>query len=194
MKPRVLLDVDGPIADFTGYYLKLVHEVTGRTYIRAEVSQWDIAKALKLTRQEQDKVESWIDSPTSAMEIQEIPGAVHAVKKIAEMADVYFVTSPWKRCPEWTYYRSMWLRKRFGALGEKVIHTDQKHVCAGDMLVDDKLSNLEGWLNDRMSNQLAVLWDHPANKQIKLPIWIQRAYGWAKVEELVLQLAKESQS
>mgnify|MGYP001416567618 CR=1 FL=1 len=46
MTKILLLDTDGVCANFIQAYLDAVEEATGRHYVSAQVTQWDIAKAI----------------------------------------------------------------------------------------------------------------------------------------------------
>lgn len=184
LRQRCLFDVDGVIGDFTGLYLHLASQVTGRSYVHDDVDQWSIWKAIGLTDREKRLVEEELKKPGSALRIEELPGAVEAVKQVAEIADVYFVTSPWDSCPTWSHDRREWLMLRFGELGKKVVHTTCKEVVVGDLLVDDKPDNLIEWSKDPR-NGVPVLWSHPSNRSFGEQGLIRRLSSWDDVLRIV---------
>lgn len=146
-KIRVLLDVDGVIADYAALH---VHAViaAGVRNIPAEwrPSQWDINKELRLTGSETARVQRLIAAPHVATTLAPFPGAVEAVKRIAAMSDVYFVTTPTPDSPTWGFDRTEWLKEKFGKeLGEKVVLTAHKYLIPAAYLVDDKVENCRTW-------------------------------------------------
>lgn len=162
---RVLLDVDGVIADFSGLYLRLATIITGCPYSVNEVTEWNIAKAIKLPEWAKEKLNGRLSIPGLAREIEALPGAVRAVKRIAEIADVYFVTAPLAVCPTWAADREAWLVEHFGAsLGGRVISTSHKGPIAGDVMIDDKPENLDDWVSAGHDG-VPLLWDAPYNRK-----------------------------
>ena len=45
-KPRVLVDVDGVLADFLTPAFKIIEKLTGRLYRPEEIKQWDIFETI----------------------------------------------------------------------------------------------------------------------------------------------------
>lgn len=162
-RPRVLVDVDGILADFVSVYLGTATLVTGRKYTRDQVTTWKIEQALGLTEAETDEVTRGITRAGSVAAFPEIPGAIEAVRELQEWADVYFVTSPWPGAPHWVSEREAWLRARFPNMGRNVIHTAVKEVVSGDVLVDDNLDHVLKWA-ERHPQGTGILWETPYNR------------------------------
>jgi len=78
-----------------------------------------------------------------------VSGAVEAVKKLAEIFDIYVLsTSPWNN-PTAASDKVEWIRKHFGkgeesALYKRVIITHHKNLNKGDFLIDDRTKNGAG--------------------------------------------------
>jgi 5'(3')-deoxyribonucleotidase len=162
---RVLLDVDGVLANFVSAYLVLVRDVTGRDYKPADVTQFDIGASLGLSAGESSECKRRIaDTPGLARCLNVYPGAVEGVSRLQSIADVYIVTSPWNSHPTWTHDREHWLKKHFDIPHSRVIHTSAKHVCRGDVFVDDKVSAVAKW-RDAHPDGLPVVWSTPHNRR-----------------------------
>lgn len=146
-KIRVLFDVDGVIADYAQLHVAAVIASGVRNIPEAwRPSQWDINKELKLTKEEEDRVQTLVAFPGVAKSMVPFPGAIEAVKRIAKIADVYFVTTPNGDSPTWGFDRTEWLKEKFGkALGEKVVLTHYKYLIPAEYLVDDKVENCQEW-------------------------------------------------
>jgi 5'(3')-deoxyribonucleotidase len=169
-RPTVLVDVDGVLADFQNAVLQLVNYEVGGAHEPADVTEWSIKNALGLTDAQWSWVCDRIELPGFAFHLEPYPGAVEAVLKLAKCSEVYFVTSPWASSVTWTHDRTQWLRKYFGkTLGPRVIHTAHKSLVAGDVLIEDKMSNAAEWgrAGEAVSwqgDRFAVLWDRPYNR------------------------------
>lgn len=190
----VLLDVDGVIADFMGDALEAIRKVSGKTHTREEVTDWDFFGCLDVSPADKKSVlEYFIKAPGFAYNLEPLPGAVEGVKKIAAIADVFFVTSPWRSSPTWVYDRDRWLVKYFGStLGRKVIHTEHKYLVRGNVLVDDKPEHVEGWVVEQDANLMGwdcLLWDSHHNKDAHpCDGVLRRVSTWEEVEECVSRL------
>lgn len=74
--------------------------------------------------------------------MEPMEGAVEAVHKLAEVYDVYILsTAPWGNPLAWTE-KVLWLKNHFGDLfKKKVILTHRKDFVQGDFLIDDSSKN-----------------------------------------------------
>ena len=181
-RKRVLLDCDGILSDFVGAALSIVHEVTGRLYERDQWIGFDIA-SLGLTSSEAGIVKSAIGGRAGlASYLTPYPGAVVGVQRLRTVAEVYIVTSPYRSNPTWTHDREWWLHRHFKIPACDIIHTSAKHVCAGDMLIDDNTATLLEWQRAHPSRD-AVQWITPHNR---LDGWTGEATSdWGELVEMV---------
>lgn len=186
---RLLLDVDGVIADFhratengmMKYFgLKPVREWTEWDILKMDWHHWrnEISRGTRDDHREMLKV-VWNQEGFCAG-IPEYEGAVEQVKQLSEVFDVYFVTSPMVTSPTWVYERSEWLIKKFGKdLGKKVVHTHYKELVDGRLFVDDKPQHVYDWNNCERScanNNAGLLIDRPYN---------QGAFGVTRISSLL---------
>jgi len=142
-RPRVLLDVDGVIADLVQLMVNAVRNLKLKDIsISWRPTKWDVAKELGLTNKQEDAVYEVLRLPGSANMLLPFPGAVQGVKRIASLFDVAFVTAPVEGSATWCFDRIEWLVKHFGDdLGNRWVFTDHKYLVYGDFLVDDKPEN-----------------------------------------------------
>lgn len=165
MRPIILLDVDGVIADFTGKVLSLGDTVFGTSFTFQDVKTWDL---FSLFSPEQAQVlTNYICAEKFCYGIEVLPGAKEAVAKLRELGDVYAVTAPWWDSKHWLYERTEWLKKHFGFSNGSIVHTGAKHLVRGDVMIDDKPENLYDWSNKVKG--LSILIDAPYNQLIKSP-------------------------
>jgi len=168
-KPRFLVDVDGVLADFLNPCLKIINDLTGWDKKLQDMNSWHIFKSLDVPKEIEDRAYEIMKSPGWCLSLRPISGAVVGIDKLREIGKIYFVTSP-MRGPNWTYERTLWLQKFFDAEWDDVIHCSAKHVCAGDVFIDDKVAHLARW---KIS--------HPEGLAIKFESDHNRSETWDRV-------------
>ncbi len=188
-KPRVLLDVDGVLADFVGGYLGLLESTLGIVAKPEDITHFDIGASLRLTPDQASTMKRAIGSCEGfARCLAVCPDAAFGVRELERIADVYIVTSPWNSNPTWTHDREHWLLANFGIKSNRVTHTSAKHICHGDFLVDDKTSALVDWMADGGKGRagVAVQWETPHNR---LDGWMGPSTNrWGELVEMVARV------
>lgn len=146
-KLRIGVDVDGVVGNYTQLYLNAVRAATSLSIPRDWAPpQWDLDKALGLTKEQKLAAYKLMDLPGVASSMAVYPGSVEGIKKLSAVADVFFVTSPLLSSPTWCFDRTAWLEKHFGKeLADSVHYTRHKYTFAADLFVDDKPSHCEEW-------------------------------------------------
>ena len=174
-RQRILLDVDGVLADFVSSALQVIERVTGKKPVPEVHHDWDMFKPYPKDVEDafyrEFKREGW------CINLPVYPGARAGVDLLREYADVYYVTSPMSNAPYWAHERTLWLIRHFAANDRQVVHTNAKYVCVGDILVDDKIEHLQQWERHH-PNGIPVLWDQPYNRKNTS---YQRARTWQDV-------------
>ena len=136
----ILLDQDGPLADFEEGFLKnwrtrfpkeVAVEVEQRTQF--EISS-DYPERLR------DQVVSIYHTPDFFLSLKVVDGAVEAVRKIQELRHELFIcTSPLSAFEHCVSEKYLWVEKYFGRdLTRRIILTKDKTLVRGDILIDDK--------------------------------------------------------
>ena len=172
-RPTILLDVDGPMADFASSYLDAYYWETGERRRVGDVDRWDIHKAGWFVERAlamgttphvlRARVDAHVIRPDFCSLITPRTEAIEAVAELRQIADVYVVTSPWTSSPTWVYERTRWIERHFGIPPKNVIHTAAKHLVHGDLLLDDKPSHVESW-GERWPDGFALLYGMPHNR------------------------------
>jgi 5'(3')-deoxyribonucleotidase len=145
MKPTVLIDADGVIANFHATALDLIFEVTGRRYPLEKITTWDTFHSLDEPQEVKDKVWALFKEPGNCARIEPFPEAKDGIRRLAQFADIICVTSPFKGSATWAHEREMWLEKHFGEYIQQVIHARDKRRVHGDIFVDDKIDHVRDW-------------------------------------------------
>lgn len=181
-KPIFLCDVDGVIADFIGAALITASHVTGELYSRDQVDRWDMYKAIGLNEQDEKESYALLQKEGFCSGLRVLPGAESAVKILQKMTNLWFVTSPLPHSPTWAAEREEWLYKHFNVDRAKVIHTHDKSLIAGEILLDDRVKNLVDWTAPD-GNRVPILWNTYWNEKES---WDgSRFQTWEQVFQLI---------
>jgi 5'-nucleotidase len=80
--------------------------------------------------------------PNLFMDPPPIEGAIEAFKKLSKVYDVYILsTAPWGNTSAWGDKKN-WVERYLGkAAYKRLILSHNKHLCAGDYLIDDRRAN-----------------------------------------------------
>ena len=114
-KKRLYFDMDGVIVDFDSA-LKLQSEETLKEYEGRE-----------------DEI------PGLFGRMQPMPGAIEAVRRLNEIYDCYILsTAPWGNPSAWSD-KVIWITRYLDdVFHKKMVITHCKHLCKGDVLIDDR--------------------------------------------------------
>jgi 5'(3')-deoxyribonucleotidase len=184
----ILLDVDGPLAQFHSAYLDAVFKITDRRHTEDDLTVWDIGEALKLTDGELKLVNETLHAPGFAARLSLVEGCKEGVEELQRIGDVYFCTALMGRSPTWAFDRINWIERHFGINYERIVFATAKQLVHGDMLVDDKLDNIHNW---QLTNPegTACLWDAAHNRP-PLPIssGVRRVHSWSEIVALARRI------
>ncbi|HKY40693.1 MAG TPA: hypothetical protein VJN18_32380 [Polyangiaceae bacterium] len=188
---RVLLDVDGVLGDFPSEVLRFANkygrEPSWPEYSLEGATQHDLLKAWELEHLQKRLDQHMIDTDFCRhMPLYEgAQGFVDALRFIAN--DLVIVTSSYSDVPTWEHARRAWLKEHFGFEKQNVVFAKRKELVAGNMLLDDKLRNIDAWRNAWGHQGTAVVFDRPWNQGIQFRV---RTYNEALkfAAELALKL------
>lgn len=181
-KPVILLDCDGVLADFSALALRIIEEETGLKYLPEDIPRWDIFESLGLP-QIWEAFGERAQNIGLCASIKPYAEAIKEVQKLTNKYEVLIVTAPVDALP-WMYERAHWLEEHFGIPRKKVIFAHAKQYVQGDVLVDDKPDNVIVW-SEANPNGIAVLWEHPYNRDVELPKGIIRTSDWNELHSIL---------
>lgn len=161
-KPRIGVDVDGVLGDFLTPAYKAAETLFGVTGDPRLQTTWDMEHLVPPDRV--DDFWEFIGNMNFHDLMIPFPGAVAGMKALAEVADVYIVTTHLKSGKTWVYDRDIWLKNHFNINRKKIIHTAAKYTFQGIALVDDKPENVHKWQEENKEG-LGILWDQPYNRK-----------------------------
>ena len=96
-----------------------------------------------LSDEEREVYKDNIDNaPGIFSKMQPLDGAIEGYKKLTEYFDVYILsTAPWNNPSAWSD-KLLWVQKHLGDIAYKrLILSSNKHLNAGDYLIDDRTAN-----------------------------------------------------
>lgn len=175
---RVLLDVDGVVADFLQHTISHVGEFAPEGGIES-VTSWEILNHFPLPGRALAQ-KSWVEKGFCAG-IPLYPGSLEGVSTVAKKAEIVWVTAPMQDSPYWGHERTLWLKRHFGAPHESVVLAHNKAHVWGDFLVDDRIENILSWC-EAHPRGVGLLWDRPYNRHWNPGgVRFQRVSSWEQV-------------
>lgn len=184
---KIAIDCDGILADYTAGALRVVEELTGKRFTHADVTEFDIGKALGLSAEE---VRAYVDVVSSrrgfCASLLPYPPARQGVRRLRELGDVSCVTTPWDANPWWRSERDSWLALHFGI--DVVHHADDKSGYEADVFVDDRSKHVRAWLG-RWPGRTAVFWRTPHNTFEAVPWGAHSISSWEALYEVARETA-----
>ena len=169
-KIRVLVDVDGVLADFPAAVLQFCNTYGcapgARPWVLEDVKEHDILKALRLEHL-QERLDTWCADTDMCRSLPLYDGAQAFVEELKSFAEVVIVTASYGAVPNWNHARLAWLEEHFGIDKADVVFAKRKELVAGNMLIDDKLRNIDAWRNAWGHQGCAAVFDRPWNRGIQ---------------------------
>lgn len=180
---KVAIDLDDVCLDFFGAITDAVNMEYGTQLTAADYKEWDLHKII-------DPIigKSWWNWWRSRdwlwARAQAVPGAIGGIQKLRDGGHyVELVTSKprWAEAQTW-----QWLGK-WRLPVQRVTITDDSitkaSVTDADVLVDDKLQNVEEWA---ATGRHAILFTRPHNRRLKPEsILVTRVFSWREIVEQI---------
>lgn len=185
LKMKILVDVDGVVADLVTPILNRVNDLTN-----SKVEYKDITKFYffnpknKILNSDQCKIaHDTISQPGFHDLLKVMPGAKKGLKQLTDRGhEIIWVTAPWRYSKTWCWERTIWLKENFGAEPENIIFTSRKELIPGNILIDDNVEYLEAWQKTNFSG-IALTYDQPWNLNS-----IYQRFTWNNTEGLLWHL------
>jgi 5'-nucleotidase len=181
---RILLDVDGVLADFTHMLLNWTNNEYAEAYTDADIIEFNCFKALGIPSA-WPAFNAHVSKVGVCYGIPVREGAQAFVNSLRKFADVVIVTSLYTGAPFWINERIEWLEDHFEIDAKDVVFTGRKELVAGDLLIDDALHNV-----GRNHYARSILIDQPWNNDPEPPP--KRYYMRARDLDHALALARHS--
>lgn len=185
MKPIILVDMDGPLADFeTGFLHKFRKMYPSEPYITLEnrksfYQRDDYLPHLNLA------VHSVMVEPGFFADLPPISGAIKALNQMLQRDWIVMIcTSPFGAAIDCASEKKWWVGKHLGTEWEqRMIISHDKTFIRGDILVDDRPNaHTRGILIPTWRH---VLYTYPYNLSLEVP-----RLTWSNWEEVLIPLVE----
>uniref|UniRef100_A0A8C8SFB6 5', 3'-nucleotidase, cytosolic n=1 Tax=Pelusios castaneus TaxID=367368 RepID=A0A8C8SFB6_9SAUR len=179
---RVLVDMDGVLADFEGGLLRaFLARFPGEPHVElAERRGFSAREQYRSLREDLGtKVASVYESSGFFLGLEPIPGAIEAMQEMIHIPDteVFICTSPLQKYEHCIAEKYSWVEKHLGPMFvERLILTRDKTIVSADLLFDDK-DTIKG-------AEPTPSWEHVLftcchNKHLELQTPNRRLQSWA---------------
>src|SRR3990167_4217964 len=139
-KLKILIDVDGVVADFVGRLLaklKQKHEIFVN---RWHITHWDFFSKPNETFDTKTLTIIWKMFNSSGF-VKYLQPIYYSKQKIQELHNqghsIIWVTAQHKTSKTWCFDRFYWIEKYFGHISNRIIFTWEKELIGGDIFIDD---------------------------------------------------------
>lgn len=138
MKPILLCDQDGPLADFDRWFYQRCGEHGYEMDSVFEEQKHRFATDHIPNKAHREAAREMVNSTGWFAELPVTEGAVEGINLLAEHFEVWICTKPLEVNPTCRDEKALWIRKHFGPDWEKrLILAPDKSMVAGDILLDD---------------------------------------------------------
>lgn len=191
---RVLIDMDGVLADFEGGFLqKYKSTYPGEPFIELADRRgfWVSTQYGEIQPDLCEKSISIWESKNFFIELDPLPGAVEAVKEMANMknTDVFICTSPIKKYDHCPFEKYAWVEKHLGKeFLELMVLARDKTLISGSLLIDDK-PDISGVEPNPTWEHILFSACHNMHLQLRAPQ--RRLHSWADDWKLILDSKRQ---
>ncbi|XP_036268022.1 5'(3')-deoxyribonucleotidase, cytosolic type [Pipistrellus kuhlii] len=192
---RVLVDMDGVLADFEGGLLRAFRRrFPEEPHVPLEQRRGFFAREQyrALRPDLADKLASVYESPGFFLDLEPIPGALQAMQEMQAMHDteVFICTSPLVTYKHCVGEKFSWVDKHLGPqFVERIVMTRDKTVVSGDLLIDDK--------DTILGQEESPAWEHILftcchNQHLALPPPRRRLLSWSDNWREIIESKRDS--
>jgi 5'(3')-deoxyribonucleotidase len=181
-RPRIGVDADEVLFDFSGHCLRIINRILGTRYGRADATEWDFGNLFKGDAGARKEFRARLDYERTASMLAVLPEAGPLLDALEKLGDVWVVTSPMHTNQTWVYDRMMALHA-LGVDRHRIHSASDKSSFDGIVLIDDYAKNLHQWEDGAVypAERRGILWERPWSGQ-----WAGwRANGANRVSDVV---------
>lgn len=186
-KLRILVDVDGIVADTLPFWLKMVKETTGVEAVPADITKWALHTCPPLTSLRPEQIYDLLNISGFNAEIPMMPGASDNLKALHDAGhDVYLLTARYGDVgmPETIH----WLKKHLPWFNseKKLGFFADKHLVKADVLIDDRGETLLKYYESNPHAKIVTI-NYPYNQaQIPGVIRVEKnENSWTALREVI---------
>ncbi|NMC41955.1 MAG: 5'(3')-deoxyribonucleotidase [Bacteroidales bacterium] len=171
MMKRILVDIDGVLADVYSRLYELHKAVTGESLNTEDVAGKLEEEAFPLQRQ-------WVMSAGFFRNLPVMPGSIESVRKLNEKYHVVIISLA-TEFPTSLTDKQYWLHEHFPFITwRQIVFCGDKSLVKADILIDDHPKNLDTFEGE------TIMFTQPHN--LYLTTRHRRADSWSEIERLLL--------
>jgi 5'(3')-deoxyribonucleotidase len=154
----VYIDMDGVVVNLIEEWLRRYRLETGEEVYPADIRTWDTHNHVSVGKEIYD----YLSDPGVWFAAPPYPGAIPAISSLlADGHKVYLATTPWWTNDKCYTEKLAWVDRWLPEIGRRnIIFLADKSCLHGNVLVDDKPENLDGFAG------LPILFERPWNKKL----------------------------
>jgi 5'(3')-deoxyribonucleotidase len=169
---RILVDMDGVLADVYSRFYKIHEQETGIKLSLADVKGKLEAEAFPDQRK-------WVSAPGFFRTVPIMKGSVEGLKLLNEKYDI-IVVSMATEFPQSLTDKQVWLHEHFPFITWKqVVFCGNKNIINADIMIDDHPKNLDHFKGE------TIIFSQPHNILINNPRH-RRVESWYEIKKLLL--------
>lgn len=155
---RIIVDMDGIVADSMVAWLDKIHEKTGIRATLDDVKAWEFYNDPPFNAAPKNSILEILQEPDFHARIKPLPGAIEALKSLHEEGhDLRLVTA--RHGPVSMPATLAWVKDHlpFLSVETNVLFVVDKWLVKGDVIIDDKLANLEQYREHHPNAKLVAI-------------------------------------
>ncbi len=169
---RILVDMDGVLADVYSRFFELHEEETGQCLSVKEIAGLLEAEAFPNQRK-------WVAEPGFFRSVPVMPGSIEGLKLLNDNFRV-IVVSLATEFPNSLTDKQLWLHDHFPFIGwQQILFCGDKNIIKADIMIDDHIKNL-----DHFKGQ-TIMFSQPHNMLLKNTRH-ERVNSWTEIEKILL--------
>lgn len=154
-RPRILFDMDDVVTNFLNHLVKIYNDRKGTKVKISDIKGWNLGDALGQDAYDIFKEDGFF------LQLKSKKKSTSTLKSLieSEKYDIYIVTACTR--PEEFLEKVFWFREVLPSFNtDRIISTKEKYLIRGDVIVDDKVANL-----DTCAPYMeCILYDMPSNR------------------------------
>lgn len=190
---KILVDLDGIVADMLPAWLRRVHELTGVLATPSDILKWNLNENSPLDKVDPKILFGILNEKDFNINLPLMPDAHYYLEQLHKAGhEVNIVTARYgTNCmPEtltWLQRAMPWLN-----VEKKVWFCYDKHRITGDVLIDDKAETLIKYREEHPNAHLITI-DYPYNQHApEGTLRVQKnGYEWETIESLITKLTRK---
>ena len=169
---RILVDMDGVLADVYTRFLEMYEEETGKRRSLDEITGIKEGEAFP-------EVFRWVETPGFFRNIPVIPDSQRVLKLLNETYEILIVSMA-TEYPASLTDKQLWLNEHFPFISWKqVVFCGNKSLIPADLMIDDHFKNLDNFIGET----IMFIQPHNINKKDHRHKTVST---WADIEKLLL--------